>query len=275
MNPLGADLRLFRSPQAETEIDHIAAPKNVPDPLRIREFALQVRAATATMRRSEGERRLRRRPQRGAVARRRGSSRCARRAPRRPAIPTRCSWCASPICAMCSTAAATSSAGPTKTTSGRSSIALDPERGRVLLGADRVADHASEPFTATFHYGFSRDIGGGDYERTPAEAAAGGLELTRERRADSCSRCSIRLEVSGGRLLIEDSLTYTESPTFKAPADYGPRTARCRGRRQQWRAPADRRQRTDAAADRRERHAGARRPGDLRRRAAPARRGGQ
>ena len=49
MNPLGADLRLFRSPQPRPEIDHLAEPNNVPDPLRVREFARQVHAATATI----------------------------------------------------------------------------------------------------------------------------------------------------------------------------------------------------------------------------------
>ena len=43
--------RCSASPQPETEIDHIAEPTNVPDPLRIREFALQVRAATRHARR--------------------------------------------------------------------------------------------------------------------------------------------------------------------------------------------------------------------------------
>ena len=41
-------------------------------------------------------------------------------------------------------------------------IGFDPERGRVLLGAA-----ADGPLLATFHYGTPREIGGGEYERTP------------------------------------------------------------------------------------------------------------
>ena len=41
-------------------------------------------------------------------------------------------------------------------------IGVDPERGRVLLGAP-----ADGPLLATFHYGSVRAIGGGEYERTP------------------------------------------------------------------------------------------------------------
>ena len=193
------------------------------------------------------------------------------RVPHRPAIPTRCSWCASRICATCSTAAAISPAGPTRTTSGRSTIALDPERGRVLLGADRVAEHASEPFTATFHYGFSRDIGGGEYERTPAEAAAAWRGAHGQRRAVTAAAAR-STRSAGGRLLIDDSLTYEESPTFKAPADADPeRPGAVVGARNGAR-PLIAASARHAAADRRERHAGARRPGDRGRRTAACRR---
>ena len=36
VNPLGADLQLFRQPQTEDDISHLAEPINVPEPLRIR-----------------------------------------------------------------------------------------------------------------------------------------------------------------------------------------------------------------------------------------------
>ena len=103
---------------------------------------------------------------------------------------------------------------------GPDQVGLDPQRGRVLLGTNRAAEHASEPFTATFHYGFSRDIGGGEYERTPMEAAAS-TELTAAG-GQALQPLLDQLGLSGGRLLIEDSLTYKESPAFKAPADADP-----------------------------------------------------
>src|SRR5262249_985407 len=41
-------------------------------------------------------------------------------------------------------------------------IGIDPERGRVLLGAA-----ADGPLLVSFHYGAASAIGGGEYERTP------------------------------------------------------------------------------------------------------------
>jgi len=220
VNPLGADLRLFRSPQPETEIDHIAAPKNVPDPLRIREFALQVRAATATLDEVK-------------VSDDYGAGRSVVLSRTGADLPLRDAGTAPPgdpdallVVRIADLRDVFDGGGnfigwAHEDDIGPKHIALDPERGRVLLGADRVAEHASEPFTATFHYGFSRDIGGGEYERTPSEAAAGGQELTASD-AQSLQPLLDQLETAGGRLLIEDSLTYEESPTFKAPADSDP-----------------------------------------------------
>ena len=146
----------------------------------VREFALQVRDATRDRRGGTEQRRLRRRPQRRDLARRQRRAVAPRRRRRRPTIPTQGAWCASPTCATSSMVAAPSSAGRTRTTSRAHQIALDPERGRVLLGADRVADHAGAPFTATFHYGFARAIGGGEYERTPADVEAPAPQRTAE-----------------------------------------------------------------------------------------------
>lgn len=43
-------------------------------------------------------------------------------------------------------------------------IAVDPETGRIALGPDLIADPPD--LWGTFHYGFSADIGGGEYERS-------------------------------------------------------------------------------------------------------------
>ncbi|MGZ8388745.1 MAG: hypothetical protein ACXWVE_11070 [Rhodoplanes sp.] len=45
VNPLGADLPLFRRPQVEDDISHLADPINVPKPLTVRLMAAAVRAA--------------------------------------------------------------------------------------------------------------------------------------------------------------------------------------------------------------------------------------
>ena len=42
------------------------------------------------------------------------------------------------------------------------SIAIDPESGRIVLGTDYPVDATVEAF---YHYGFSADMGGGEYER--------------------------------------------------------------------------------------------------------------
>ena len=97
-------------------------------------------------------------------------------------------------------------------------IALDPERGRVLLGAGRVADNTATPFTATFHYGFARAIGGGEYERTPDDADLSTPQLTAAN-GEALQPHLDALAPTGGRLLIHDSLTYAETPTFKVAAD--------------------------------------------------------
>ena len=144
----------------------------------------------------------------------------------------------------------------------------------MLLGADRAAEHASEPFTATFHYGFARDIGGGEYERTPMEAAASTGAHERVA-AQALQPLLDQLGLSGGRLLIEDSLTYKESPTFKAPADADPEQPGAVVGAANGVRPLIAASGADAARDRGERHAGARRPGDLRRGPAPARGRGQ
>jgi hypothetical protein len=42
VNPLGADLRLFRHEQVESDITHLAEPINVPEPLGVRAMALAI-----------------------------------------------------------------------------------------------------------------------------------------------------------------------------------------------------------------------------------------
>lgn len=220
VNPLGSDLRLFRNPQTETEIESLAAPRNVPDPLRIREFALQVREATATL--DEVKVSDDYGAGRSVVLSRAGGDLVLRNAtPTPPADPDE------PLVVRIADLRDVFDSGGNfagwahEDDIGPKQLGLDPERGRVLLGTDLAAEHAAEPFTATFHYGFSRDIGGGEYERTPAEAAAGGLELAASG-PQLLQPLLDQLETAGGRVLIEDSLTYEESPTFKAPADADP-----------------------------------------------------
>ncbi len=113
---------------------------------------------------------------------------------------------------MCSTAAAISPAGRTKTTSAITRSRWIRERGRVLLGAARVADHASSPFLATFHYGRRAR-----HRRRRLRAHAGGCRRRDMPRSSTPPAAAAlqplldQLAAPGGRLLIEDSLTYTRN----------------------------------------------------------------
>jgi hypothetical protein len=214
VNPLGADLRLFRHPRTEPDIDHLAAPVNVPAPLTVREFALQTRDATATdlavaasddygpsvvISRGVDE------PLRVAGAAPPDDpdqKRVVRIADLRDVFDgggTFVGWAHEDDIAA-------------------HQIGLDPERGRVLLGSDRVADQAAQPFTATFRYGFARAIGGGEYDRTPAEPADGAPDIDASN-GEALQPHLDALAATGGRLLVHDSLTYAETPTFKVASD--------------------------------------------------------
>ena len=216
VNPLGADLALFRRPKTEPGIEHLAEPANVPDPLHVREFARQVRTATQTE---------------AAVAvsddygagRSVVISRTGVDEPLRTAGPAPAGDPDAKLVVRIADLRDVFDSGGNFTGWAHEDdiqdhqIALDPELGRVLLGAARVADHASSPFLASFHYGRARDIGGGDYERTPANVADVNAPQLSVANAVALQPLLDQLEGPGGRLLIEDSLTYTGTPTFKAP----------------------------------------------------------
>jgi hypothetical protein len=220
LNPLGADLRLFRLPRTEPGIDHLAKPVNVPDLLRIRDFALQVREATSSndaVAQSDDYG-----PATSVVISRNGSH-----------LPLRLAGPADPADPESQRVVRIADLRDTFDGSGTfvgwaheddiaaHHIGLDPERGRVLLGTDRAAEHASEPFVATFHYGFARALGGGEYMRTPAEA----LASLPQRTASGGEPLQPHLDAlasTGGRLLINDSLTYAETPTFAVDGETMP-----------------------------------------------------
>jgi hypothetical protein len=208
VNPLGADMRLFR---------HMTGSEEVPAPLTVREFALQVRATTATNDAVETSADYG--ADRSVVLSRAGANLPLRDAGV-PAPDDPDSQCVVRIADLRDVldGGGNFAGWAHEDDIGANQIGLDPERGRVLLGTARAAEHAAEPFRATFHYGFSRAIGGGEYERTPDNE---GLEDALQRTAANAENLQPHLDAlapAGGRLLIGDSLTYAQTPTFKVDA---------------------------------------------------------
>jgi hypothetical protein len=198
MNPLGADMRLFRRPQAEDGIAHLADPVNVPEPLTVRLMALAVAEAQASVVPApdarldddygDGESLVLWRPGPPVTAVPVGGVRVCNLSDIRDAGGTVIAWNHE------------ASVQP-------GTIGIDPERGRVLLGGP-----GDGPLLATFHYGAARAIGGGEYERAPE-----GDELATQLTVANGDPLQPQLDAvaSGGRLLVGDSLTYAQTPVFK------------------------------------------------------------
>jgi hypothetical protein len=194
VNPLGADLQLFRRPQSEGDISHLAEPINVPEPLSVRLMAAAVRAA-------------KKKPAADAVRDDDygdGESTFLQRADHTPVSVN--------DVVIADLRDILDTGGNVVAWNHQDGIpdgkiAVDPERGRVLLGNGIIG-----PLLATFHYGSIRTIGGGDYERTPL-----GEDLLNQQSIGNGDPLQPALDDlrAGGRLMIGDSLTYAPTPTFR------------------------------------------------------------
>lgn len=181
LDPLGCDARLFRRPQAQPGFDVLSSAANVPAPLTVRGVVLAPELDFGD-----------------------GSSLTLLRPPALPGDP----WVPVPRAEMM-VADLRDVAGGWNHEAGvpADRIAVDPERGRVLLGSALVGT----PLRATFHAGFSRAIGGGEYERTPPGEA---LPVQRRAREAEALAPHLGAIAGGGRLLVEDSLVYAQTPVF-------------------------------------------------------------
>jgi hypothetical protein len=195
LSPLGADMRLFRFAQAESDISHLAEPINAPEPLSVRLMAMAVRAAQATAQPD-----AQREDDYGD-----GES-LVFFTPGTPPIPV-----PTAKVRVCDLRDILDGGGnvigwahEAQVTAG--TIGFDPERGRVLLG-----NPADGPLLATFHYGTARQIGGGEYPRVPGSGDIGNEQTVG---AGGAWQAKLNLIRTGGRLIIGDSLTYKETPTF-------------------------------------------------------------
>lgn len=190
-NPLGADQLLFRLPATEKQVTHLAEPANVPAAIDLRLMARALKAAVAgnTVPDDYGK-------DESIVLSRPNSN------PTQPPLPVDVADIC--VCDLRDTAAGWAHSVH------QDKIAIDPRLGRVLLGAK-----LSGPILATFHSGFSRAIGGGEYERSPQ-----GGQLARQRSVTGGNALQPQLDAiaAEGRLTLGDSLSYAQTPVFKVDA---------------------------------------------------------
>ncbi len=201
VNPLGADLRLFRRAQTEEDISHLSEPLNVPEPLGVRLMALAVRAAQAsTVPAPDARLDDDYGPGESLVLLRPGN----------PATPVPVGQVR--VCDLRDIldAGGTVTGWNHEDAVPAGTIGFDPERGRVLLGAP-----ADGPLLATFHYGQTRNFGGGEYERAPE-----GARLAKQRTVTGGNPLQPELDAisTEGRLTIGDSLSYAQTPVLKVDA---------------------------------------------------------
>ena len=196
-NPLGADLQLFRRPQSETTISQRAEPIHVPEPLSVRRMALALRDAQqsndpdARLDDDYGEKE--------SLLLFRGST----------GVPA-ADICVGDLRDIIDPVTHSVTSWNHEDGLSTHQIAVDPERGRVLLGSP-----VAGPLSATFHYGGTHELGGGEYERTPP-----GADLSKQEVANQGTPLQPLLDTiaAGGRLLIEDSQTYAPTPVFRVEA---------------------------------------------------------
>jgi hypothetical protein len=205
LNPLGADLALHRRPVTEASIDVLSAPINVPAALQVREMALQVRAAQAAGQDGCDDWGA----GRSVVVFDGNGDPFALNAP--PPLPGDPPPPRLRICDLRNDPAVPGTWAH-EADLGDDELGLDPSLGRVLLGANLATAHAATPFSASLHLGQMRRIGGGEYER-----ALDGETLPVQRVVAGGAPLQPALDdvAAGGRLLIDDSLPYAQTPSLR------------------------------------------------------------
>jgi hypothetical protein len=135
LHPLGVASPLFNLPLTEDEITHLAEPVNIPHPLGRREFAARIPTFYG------------------------------------PSLSVELPGVSVKNVDVCDLSdvveAGAVSWAHTPRPAGR--VAIDPVLGRVAYGDDQGA-----PPLASYHYGFSADLGGGEYQRADTFAGIGG-----------------------------------------------------------------------------------------------------
>jgi len=144
ISPLGHPLPLFTNPQTEDGITHLADPINVPDPIRRRVMADRLPLYYGTVQTALG-------PVDNAnpsvVLYVDGDE-----VPREDVV----------VCNLADEVPGWAHQAPA------GKFAIDPELGRIAVATDL---DVPESLAATYHYGFSADMGGGEYSRARADEA--------------------------------------------------------------------------------------------------------
>ena len=185
-NPLGTDAPLFTNAETEAEVTHLAEPINVPLPIGRRWMSAHVEDYYG--------------PGRSLVLEFAGAN------PGDPpdAIP------AAGI-RVCDLSDVKDGGGNVVgwahvPASGSSTVAIDPVLGRMAF-----ADAPARQVLATFHYGFTTAIGGGEYERgEPAES----VEPVRQVEGGAALQPDLDAVKSGGAVEILDSGRYAGTPSI-------------------------------------------------------------
>jgi hypothetical protein len=185
-NPLGADMPLYNKPETEEEVSHLAEPANVP-------LALDRRWLKAHLDQHYGT----------------DKSILLEQAAANPLDPPQVIP-ESNIC-ICNLSDIKDGGGNVigwahQPAPGSGKVAIDPVLGRMAFG-----DLPATPVLATFHYGFTSAIGGGEYDRaasmrtTPDQTVGVGDPL----------QAALNTVQGGGTVEVTDSYRYLQTPTIK------------------------------------------------------------
>lgn len=184
-NPLGVDMPLYSTPETEEEISHLAEPANVPLPLDRRWLKAHLDKHYGT--------------NRSLLLELAGAN------PTDPPqlIPD------SEIC-ICDLSDAVDGGGNVvgwshQPAPGSGKVAIDPVLGRIAFG-----DLPASDVLASFHYGFTIAIGGGEYER----GTAGQVDPVHSVSQGAALQPALDAARAGGTVEVTDSYRYLESPTI-------------------------------------------------------------
>ena len=184
-NPLGTDMPLYNTPETEEMISHLAEPINVPLPLERRWLKAHLDDYYGT--------------DQSLVLELAGAT----PADSTQLIPR------SDIC-ICDLSDIEDGGGTVigwahQPAPGSGKVAIDPVLGRIAFG-----DLPATPVLASFHYGFTIAIGGGEYER----GSAGLVEPVQTVSGGAALQPALNAVQGGGTVEVTDSYHYLESPTI-------------------------------------------------------------